>query len=189
MASNTPLTFSPLLADVGDLQGVLAWIKQATETINTLISPNTERGGAPAIFIVDTTAQPQSVPDGIHEGDLLFVIPTLPTGGVTLSIWRRSPAQATATGKTMNGRWVLLSMPGALVHKVAGMVAITVGASPFTYIAGAAPEQVYVSGGVVTAIAIAGVATGLITGSFSLAAGQSLTVTYTGIPTMKSNGF
>lgn len=187
--SKAPLTFSSLPADVNDLQGVLAWVKAATATLNTLISPTSERGGAPAIFIVDTTADPQSVPDGVHDGDLLFVIPTLPTGGVTMSIWRRSAAQSDVAGKTMQGQWVLLTMPGVFVHKVVGMVPITVGASPFTYTAGATPEQVFVSGGVVTDISISGVSTGLMSGSFSLAAKQSIVVTYTGAPTMVSNGF
>jgi len=89
----------------------------------------------------------------------------------------------------MQGQWVLLTMPGVFVHKVVGMVPITVGASPFTYTAGATPEQVFVSGGVVTDISISGVSTGLMSGSFSLAAKQSIVVTYTGAPTMVSNGF
>lgn len=42
---------------------------------------------------------------------------------------------------------------------------------------------IYLSGGTVTAVAIAGVATGLTVGSFILRAGDSITITYSVAPT------
>lgn len=67
-------------------------------------------------------------------------------------------------------------------------VALTVGASPFTYQA-LIKGQVIISGGTVSAIAISrdGVtfySTGEITGTFQLCAGDRVRVTHTGAPSM-----
>jgi hypothetical protein len=75
---------------------------------------------------------------------------------------------------------------GTLLGRSAGQTtAITVGASPFTYINGSGfLVDVVVSGGTVSAISIDGVSTGLTAGVFSLGVGHSLTVTYSAAPTM-----
>lgn len=63
--------------------------------------------------------------------------------------------------------------------------AITVGASPFTFKNTAGQNLiVYVSGGVVTAVALSGVTTGLTSGTFYLAPYDTLEVTYSTAPTM-----
>ena len=65
-----------------------------------------------------------------------------------------------------------------------GISSITVGASPFTYTAGASPETVYVSGGTVSSITKGGNNFGLTSGSFQLEPYESIVVTYTAAPTM-----
>ncbi|HJP73024.1 MAG TPA: glycosyl hydrolase family 28-related protein [Pseudonocardiaceae bacterium] len=68
-----------------------------------------------------------------------------------------------------------------------GAAVLTPGASPFAYTAGATDQVVTVAGGAVSGINYAGQATGLTSGSFALASGQTLTVTYTVPPTMVTN--
>ena len=65
-----------------------------------------------------------------------------------------------------------------------GISSITVGASPYTYTAGASPETVYVSGGTVTSITKSGNNFGLTSGAFNLEPYESIVVTYTVKPTM-----
>lgn len=63
--------------------------------------------------------------------------------------------------------------------------AITVGASPFTFVnTQAYGVNVTVTGGTVTSIAVNGQATGATSGTFFLAPNSFITVTYTGAPTM-----
>ena len=65
--------------------------------------------------------------------------------------------------------------------------AITVGASPFTFKNTAGQNLiVYVSGGVVTAVALSGVTTGLTSGTFYLGPNDTLQITYSTAPTMLS---
>jgi hypothetical protein len=63
---------------------------------------------------------------------------------------------------------------------------ISVGASPFTFTnTNPVPELVTVTGGTVSQIAVNGVVTGLISGTFTLpSTGSTITVTYTVAPTM-----
>jgi hypothetical protein len=68
-----------------------------------------------------------------------------------------------------------------------GAAVLTPGASPFAYTAGATDQVVTVAGGAVSGIDYAGQATGLTSGAFALASGQTLTVTYTSPPTMVTN--
>jgi hypothetical protein len=68
-----------------------------------------------------------------------------------------------------------------------GSAVLTPGASPFAYTAGATDQVVTVAGGAVSGINYAGQATGLTSGAFALASGQTLTVTYTVPPTMVTN--
>ncbi len=65
-----------------------------------------------------------------------------------------------------------------------GTSSIAVGASPFTYTAGASPETVYVGDGTVSRITKGGNSFGLTSGSFELEAYESIVVTYTAAPTM-----
>ena len=71
-----------------------------------------------------------------------------------------------------------------LGYNPVGISSISVGASPFTYTAGASPESVYVSGGTVTSITKSGNNFGLINGTFNLEPYESIIVTYSGTPTM-----
>ncbi|HEX4226513.1 MAG TPA: glycosyl hydrolase family 28-related protein [Pseudonocardiaceae bacterium] len=68
-----------------------------------------------------------------------------------------------------------------------GSAVLTPGKSPFAYTAGATDQVVTVAGGAVSGINYAGQSTGLTSGSFALASGQTLTVTYTAPPTMVTN--
>ena len=68
-----------------------------------------------------------------------------------------------------------------------GSAVLTPGKSPFAYTAGATDQVVTVAGGAVSGINYAGQATGMTSGAFPLASGQTLTVTYTVPPTMLTN--
>lgn len=65
---------------------------------------------------------------------------------------------------------------------------ITVGASPYTYTAGIRPEYVSIFGGTVSQIALGAIPISSTSNqSVSLAPGQSVTVTYSSVPTMAKN--
>ena len=68
-----------------------------------------------------------------------------------------------------------------------GSAVLTPGASPYAYTAGATDQVVTVAGGAVSGINYAGQATGLTSGSFPLASGQTLTITYSVPPAMVTN--
>lgn len=74
-----------------------------------------------------------------------------------------------------------------LGYNPVGASSITPGASPYTYTAGATDEIVTVAGGTVSAISMAGQATALTSGVFTLSSGQALIVTYSSVPTMATN--
>jgi hypothetical protein len=66
----------------------------------------------------------------------------------------------------------------------AATAAVVVGASPFTYTVSARPATVCVTGGTVSAIAQNGTATGITAGCLAAGANETVTVTYTVLPTM-----
>ena len=69
-----------------------------------------------------------------------------------------------------------------------GASSISVGASPFTYTAGVSPENVFMYGGTVSNVSLAGTSVCLASPcTFALNPGQSVQVTYTVAPTMNKN--
>ena len=82
----------------------------------------------------------------------------------------------------------LLSTPSASYisgnpgYNPLGAASVTVGASPWTYTAGASPEVLYVTGGTITGVTKGGVAVST-NGPYTLAPNSAVVVTYTSSPT------
>jgi hypothetical protein len=94
-----------------------------------------------------------------------------------------------ATGGILNGATAATNgiIRDNIGHNPVGLVTPTVGASPYTYTAGQYHESVYISGGTVSAIAIGGSTVFTSTDKqVSLSPGQSVVITYSGAPTVRS---
>jgi hypothetical protein len=88
---------------------------------------------------------------------------------------------------SQNGTLTSAIVRGNPGYNPIGASSITPGASPYTYTAGATDEVVTVAGGTVSVISYAGTTTGGTSGVFFLQSGQTLTVTYSSVPTMITN--
>ncbi len=111
---------------------------------------------------------------GIHikDGDYIYIEGNNLRGNTT--------AITIESGKNAHG-WIR-NNPG---YNPVGVSSISVGSSPFTYSAGSSPETVYIRGGTVSDISVDGTTLFTDSGhSIDLEPHQSVTVTYTDVPTM-----
>ena len=150
---------------------------------------NTTAGGA-GIIIGPSTAGGA----GVIEGNDIFLFSN--------GIWLQAGALNTLViGNTLEGNTTAIANSGTnskIVYNQGynpvGPSAITVGASPFTYTAGASPETVYIWAGTVSFVAFDKNGGGLLAGACGTTSGGTCTinlgpyeqtkVTYTGVPNM-----
>lgn len=133
--------------------------------------------------------QNDATPLGPEEGDIWMVRRVIVKSTVTTDTARFQLFRGSTPSDIQNAytsRWLLEGFnAGTPAITQPTPPAITVGASPFTFFNNQSyPVFVTVTGGTVSAITVNGVATGLTSGTFYLAPGSNITVTYSAAPTM-----
>lgn len=122
-------------------------------------------------------------PHGLYGGNTTGVVLTGTTDNVFVGAGVKLTGNTTPLTYSASGS--NNKIEGAIGYPATGAIAITVGASPFTYTAGPTPEAIYVNAGTVSLIAVNGV--GMLQSSghaVPLAPNHSMTVTYSSAPTM-----
>jgi len=163
------------------------------------------------IVIIGNTCKNNAVDEGIKvwdngtaglgaldvyiEGNRCFDDQGTPTQGYGIVIQNQADyvmivnnnVRGNATGSIVSGgSGTNIEIRNNIGYNPVGISTITVGASPFTYTAGASPETIYIYGGTVSDVSIGGstIATASPT-QVELPPNQSVTVTYSAAPTMK----
>lgn len=88
--------YSTLPENVNDLLSIQAWIKAATQILNTLTGSIGSTGQANMVVVTSQGNATQQQPKGLKDGDLWIALPVQATQIVQLAVWR-------------SGAWVILN--------------------------------------------------------------------------------
>jgi hypothetical protein len=90
------VTYPGLPENVSDLQSIQAWIKAATQILNTLTGNVGSTGYASTVTLTSQGNPTQQQPVGLKNGDLWIALPVQATQIAQLAVWN-------------NGAWVILN--------------------------------------------------------------------------------